>query len=162
MLMLGLDNAGKTTLMHALCAKNGAAAAPRHHDPTCNPSTLPPASASSGLVFLRPRMARGACHADCAELGIGRSRIRAYDLGGHAQGNATKRSVSAEFNNSRAPRPARYLWSDYLSSTGCVVFVVDASDAERLAEAKLELHVRVPHSALRGGEKKSAPRVVFF
>jgi hypothetical protein len=47
--------------------------------------------------------------------------VRAYDLGGRQ----------------------RDIWSDYLVSSGCVVFVVDASDPERFAESKAELDVRL-------------------
>lgn len=47
-------------------------------------------------------------------------KVRAYDLGGRQ----------------------RDIWSDYLVSSGCVVFVVDASDPERFPESKAELDVR--------------------
>jgi hypothetical protein len=48
-------------------------------------------------------------------------KVRAYDLGGKQ----------------------RDIWSDYLVSSGCVVFVVDASDPERFPESKAELDVRL-------------------
>ena len=48
-------------------------------------------------------------------------KVRAYDLGGRQ----------------------RDFWPDYLVSSGCVVFVVDASDPERFPESKAELDVRV-------------------
>ena len=48
-------------------------------------------------------------------------KVRAYDLGGRQ----------------------RDIWSDYLVSSGCVVFVVDASDPERFPESKAELDVRL-------------------
>jgi hypothetical protein len=47
-------------------------------------------------------------------------KVRAYDLGGKQ----------------------RDIWSDYLVSSGCVVFVVDASDPDRFPESKAELDVR--------------------
>ena len=48
-------------------------------------------------------------------------KVRAYDLGGKQ----------------------RDIWSDYLVSSGCVVFVVDASDPDRFPESKAELDVRL-------------------
>ncbi len=48
--------------------------------------------------------------------------VLSYDLGGH--------------------KNVRDVWKDYLVAAGCIVFVVDASDTERLADAKAELDVR--------------------
>ena len=48
-------------------------------------------------------------------------KVRAYDLGGKQ----------------------RDFWPDYLVSSGCVVFVVDASDPDRFHESKAELDVRL-------------------
>ncbi len=48
-------------------------------------------------------------------------KVRAYDLGGKQ----------------------RDFWPDYLVSSGCVVFVVDASDPKRFPESKAELDVQL-------------------
>lgn len=106
-LFLGLDNAGKTTLMYAM--KHG----PRGtydiaHDPTF------------GL--------------NIEEMEVEGHKVRAYDLGGRQ----------------------RDTWPDYLVSSGCVVFVVDASDPERFAESKAELDALLSNVELYG-----VPFVVF-
>mmetsp|Transcript_57515 Transcript_57515/g.65615 ORF Transcript_57515/g.65615 Transcript_57515/m.65615 type:complete len:138 (+) Transcript_57515:359-772(+) len=50
---------------------------------------------------------------------VGRIKFNYFDLGGH--------------------KPVRRLWKDYLEGTESVIFVVDASDLDRLEEAKEEL-----------------------
>jgi signal recognition particle receptor subunit beta len=57
---------------------------------------------------------------DIEEMDVEGHKVRAYDLGGKQ----------------------RDIWSDYLVSSGCVVFVVDASDPDRFPESKAELDVR--------------------
>ena len=86
---LGLDNAGKTTLINVLVDGHI-----RVHLPTQHPS-------SEEFV--------------CADNLI----IKATDMGGH--------------------REARELWTHYFKGADAVVFVVDAADPARFAEAKREL-----------------------
>merc|ERR1712010_434095 len=87
-LFLGLDNAGKTTMLHML--KD---AKMPSHQPTNHPNM--------------------------EELQIGGIKFQAHDLGGH--------------------RSARRLWSDYLAGVDAIVYMIDAFDRDRFAEAKTEL-----------------------
>merc|ERR1719223_1941073 len=50
---------------------------------------------------------------------LGRVRFRAWDLGGHEQ--------------------VRSLWNEYFFETDAVIFMVDAADQDRFAEAREEL-----------------------
>jgi len=88
MLFLGLDNAGKTTLLGALSQDR----------------------IKSCLPTLQPNI---------QEMTLGGLTFRTFDMGGH--------------------KCARSLWKDYLVDVDIVVFIVDASDRERLQEAKEEL-----------------------
>jgi GTP-binding protein SAR1 len=54
------------------------------------------------------------------ELSIGRLRITAFDLGGH--------------------RTARRVWKDYYAKVHGVIYLVDAFDRERFAEARESLY----------------------
>lgn len=69
-LFLGLDNAGKTTLLHML--KEGRVAI---HNPTLHPSKL-----SQNFVLLSLIVV---LHLDQDELIIGKIRFKTFDLGGH-------------------------------------------------------------------------------
>ena len=92
LLLLGLDNAGKTTLLYAL--------------QTGTIQSFPPTD--------RP---------DVQEYKFGGVTFQAWDLGGH--------------------EAVRHLWDDYCHNLSAIVFVVDASDVERLEEAGYELdHLR--------------------
>ncbi len=89
LVLLGLDNAGKTTLQFKL--KTGK------------------------LQGFTPTE-----RAKEETLQIGGVTIKAWDLGGHAA--------------------ARHLWRRYATAADGIVFMVDAADRDRIAEAKTELH----------------------
>ena len=87
-LLLGLDNAGKTTLLGML-ANNTISC----HSPTMHPN-------NEEFVF-------------------GNIQFNAHDLGGHAA--------------------ARRLWQSYSASVDSIIFLVDTTDYERMAECRSEL-----------------------
>ena len=72
-LFLGLDNAGKTTLLHML--KEGRVAI---HNPTLHPSALYYLNNSRILILY--------LYEDQDELIIGKIRFKTFDLGGHETG----------------------------------------------------------------------------
>jgi len=85
LVLLGLDNAGKTTLLHMLRDDHLAQHRPTHH-PTTETLEI------EGINFT------------------------AHDVGGH-----------------EAVRP---IWNQYYESTDAVIYVVDASDTERINQSK--------------------------
>lgn len=88
LLLLGLDNAGKTTLLHRL--RTGGV---RNFPPTDRPSTEK--FTYQGITF------------------------SAWDLGGH--------------------EAVRHLWQDYVVECNAILFLVDASDSQRIEEVGFEL-----------------------
>jgi len=87
--MMGLDNTGKTTLLQML--KTGSVK-----------RFVPTQRAKEETIY------------------VGGVTIKAYDLGGHLA--------------------ARHLWKRYSAVADGLVFMVDAADADRIAEARDELH----------------------
>lgn len=68
-------------------------------------------------------------------------KFTTFDLGGHAQGEATEKErrfpCMASFS-------ARRVWKDYFPAVDSIVFLVDAVDRTRFAETKAELDVSRP------------------
>ena len=130
-LFLGLDNAGKTTLLHRL--KDDRIA---QHNPTQHPSAL----LSEHVYYwqcnhVATAFVIGIILTSCAvtlpameELTIGNIKFRTFDLGGHTI--------------------ARKIWSDYFTKVDAVVYMVDSVDTERFAESKKELDVSIAHPQL--------------
>lgn len=87
-LFLGLDNAGKTTLLGKLATDQV-----HVHRPTFHPNV--------------------------EELSLGGIKLKTIDMGGHQE--------------------ARRLWKDYFTKVDGVVFIIDAANPERFAEARQEL-----------------------
>ncbi|KAJ4459108.1 putative GTP-binding protein SAR1B [Paratrimastix pyriformis] len=111
LVFLGLDNAGKTTLLHML-KYDGVIP----QEPTQMPSSLLFALPS---LFLHSSLPISSPFTVYEELKIGNLRIGAHDLGGHEE--------------------ARLVWKEYYHGVNAVVFIVDAVDRMRFPEAKREL-----------------------
>ncbi|XP_056018303.1 uncharacterized protein LOC125671615 [Ostrea edulis] len=88
LMIIGLDNAGKSTLLSLL--KHGKLV---QHPPTPRPVS--------------------------EEMTLAGTTFTAYDLGGHQM--------------------ARRLWREYMPAINAVIFVIDATDKERILEARAEL-----------------------
>ena len=100
LLLLGLDNAGKTTLLHRL--RTGDI---RSFPPTDRPHHTEKFSCQ-GITF------------------------QAWDLGGH--------------------EAVRHLWQDYICECSAVLFLLDASDSQRLEAAGFELDALIGERVLEG------------
>eukprot|EP00566_Odontella_aurita_P028305 CAMPEP_0113561454 /NCGR_PEP_ID=MMETSP0015_2-20120614/19984_1 /TAXON_ID=2838 /ORGANISM="Odontella" /LENGTH=191 /DNA_ID=CAMNT_0000463249 /DNA_START=234 /DNA_END=812 /DNA_ORIENTATION=- /assembly_acc=CAM_ASM_000160 len=100
-LLLGLDNAGKTTLLHRLR--------------TGSVQTFPPTD--------RP-------HLETFKVEEGGVTFAAWDLGGH--------------------EAVRHLWEDYAPDASAVMFLVDATDADRFDEVRDELDALVAEGTVEG------------
>ena len=112
-LFLGLDNAGKTTLLRAL--KDDHVTTPL---PTFHPSMFSPLATEN---FFSSEYLTNVVSVAMEELTLGNIRFRTYDLGGHAT--------------------ARRVWKDYYADVDAIVFLVDSFDRDRLVESKKELDV---------------------
>jgi len=99
LLLLGLDNAGKTTLLHRL--RTGGV---RSFPPTDRPYQTEK-FICQGITF------------------------QAWDLGGH--------------------EAVRHLWQDYVCECKAVLFLVDASDIERMEEVSYELDSLIEEGVLQ-------------
>ena len=113
LMFLGLDNAGKTTLLHMLKDDRMAV-----HEPTLHPT-----SETLGGWFLKIDFfvffGIFRHFKNNPFLAMGGMSFTTFDLGGHAQ--------------------ARRVWREYFPAVDGVVFLVDVADVNRLNEAKKEL-----------------------
>lgn len=100
LLLLGLDNAGKTTLLHRL--RTGDV---KHFPPTDRPYQSDKFT-FQGLTF------------------------QAWDLGGH--------------------EAVRHIWEDYACECSAVIFIVDATDVNRIEEASFELDALIGEKLVEG------------
>ncbi|RZS26480.1 hypothetical protein BHM03_00059828 [Ensete ventricosum] len=127
-LFLGLDNAGKTTLLHML------------KDEVPYPASFVASFFIVHALFSffwagggdgneqRLGQHQPTQHPTSEELMIGKIRFTAFDLGGH--------------------RMARRLWKDYYTKMDAVVYIVDAADRDRFLESKKELDALLSDEAL--------------
>ncbi|TVU39090.1 hypothetical protein EJB05_12494, partial [Eragrostis curvula] len=124
-LFLGLDNAGKTALLHMLKDEV-------HSQSACSPGACAPPILFSKCIVPKLMLVQHAPtqHPTSEELRIGRIWFKAFDLGGH--------------------RIARRVWKDYYVKVDAVVYMVDAADGPRFGESKAELDALLTDDALAG------------
>ncbi|KAF3842033.1 hypothetical protein F7725_023984 [Dissostichus mawsoni] len=111
LVFLGLDNAGKTTLLHMLRDDRLG-----QHVPTLHPTQ------QLALCYLLQHLSKVSASplsSASEELTIAGMTFTTFDLGGHTQ--------------------ARRIWKNYLPAINGIVYMVDCADHERLTEAKVEL-----------------------
>ena len=121
----GLDNAGKTTLVHRL--KTG------------DVETFAPTQRALEQDFV-----------------FGGLTLRMWDVGGHQSVRCcppmavSPRPLSPQLfavaDPRRGRRQVRRLWPKFLGRTDAILFLVDAADPARLAEAREELHGLLAHA----------------
>ncbi|KAK6119048.1 hypothetical protein DH2020_047213 [Rehmannia glutinosa] len=135
-LFLGLDNAGKTTLLHMLKDEANSfffsiiisfgyfrihvrvVLVGRSESEIVNVFEM-----QQRLVQHQPTQ-----YPTSEELSIGKIKFKAFDLGGH--------------------QIARRVWKDYYAKVDAVVYLVDAYDKERFAESKKELDALLSDESL--------------
>lgn len=123
--LLGLDSAGKTTLLHTLkVASQRAAHGKRRHDPRMRMATVTSTAEEAAFV------ARPTLGFEESSLQISGYACAVYDLGGSRLG--------------------RVNWPSYLDEVHAIVFVVDAADSARLDEAKEVLHATLRNAHVAG------------
>ncbi|KAF2308274.1 hypothetical protein GH714_039885 [Hevea brasiliensis] len=125
-LFLGLDNAGKTTLLHMLkdeVWKSYFLALKMCFTPAFSIWII-----ESGISLAETGTAPATQHPTSEELSIGKIKFKAFDLGGH--------------------QIARRVWKDYYAKVDAVVYLVDAYDKERFAESKKELDALLSDESL--------------
>lgn len=123
LLLLGLDNAGKTTLLYTLSQNNNNKNKSSSNSSSSNGQTNTSPSESVGHRAFPPTD-RPALSVNSFTVPQTNIEFTAWDLGGH--------------------EAVRHMWQDYYINAGddsisAVLFVVDASDVDRIEEAAYEL-----------------------
>lgn len=141
LLFLGLDNAGKTTLLHML--KDDKVA---QHRPTLHAGMM--------ILFCAVRHLINCIGKEELIIGNVRNLMRLRQL--HSQScrfnsllliladmNQVVKFELCEESWLTGLLAARKLWSDYFPTVDGIVYIIDSSDRERFPESKKELDVRI-------------------
>ena len=131
LMFLGLDNAGKTTLLHMLKDDRMGI-----HEPTLHPTSESLSMGKYSIVYqnfqsdlgivIIPRISPFKWYQNeldqsfqykAIKLFLGGMKFTTFDLGGHEQ--------------------ARRVWKEYFPAVDGVVFMIDCADQERLYESKV-------------------------